>query len=736
MGFLNSAMLWGTLAVLLPIAIHLLNRYRHKEIDWAAMELLRRALVVRARQIRIEDILILILRCLAVLLIALAMARPTLTASGAKWFGAESQVGVVIAIDASYSMAHRPGVNTRFDRALTRVRAALETLDPGNPLSLVVMGSRPRIVLRNVGYDEARLEKVLAKLSPLPERLNLELCFEEVETLVSELRAPVRECYVVTDAQASTWKELSEKARIAMREMSTVARVFYLSTASENAENLGITGFGLASGTLRKASMARYVAAVRNFGRQAQEKVTVGLTVNGSPVDQRVIDRIPAGKDASVPLFVRFDRSGDSRLSVRLAPDPLTTDNVRYAVAHVRDQVRVLCVDGEPSDEPFEGETAFLETALAPRRGAMAGPSLVVKTVPWLAVSSQRLADYQAVVLANVPNLRAERVAALQSYVQQGGGLVIFLGDKMIPRAFNARMTENGAQLLPATLKALANPQDDEGVAMEVEMTGHPVARGLEAVPAELLNAARFFQYFRTDVAKGGRTILRMAGTGDPLLVEKTLGRGHVLLFTSTADREWTNLAVNPIYPILLQQMVTYLTRQEHERSFTVGEPIQLVLPRQSMRSNVMFRDPTGKDHPIQVTERNGQRIIAHERPDVTGFYEARYAAGMSPLVTAVNVDATESDVQSLVGSQLTTAFKTVPVRILAWGEDMDLAIRASRVGHELWRVLLTIGLAVLVLESFLAHRFSRRLTGGVEAGRPAAREQLLSTHEAADAAG
>ncbi|HPD16142.1 MAG TPA: BatA domain-containing protein [Planctomycetota bacterium] len=722
--FLYKPMLWGTLAIAVPILIHLLNRYRHKRIDWAAMELLRRALVIRARQIRIEDILVLVLRCLAVLLLALAMARPTLTTAGAKWFGAEARVGVVIALDASFSMAHRPGVNTRFERALTRVRKVLSTLEPGDPVSLVLMGSTPRILLRDVGYDAARVEAALAEAAPVPERLNLELCLEEIEKLVREVRAPMRECYLVTDAQATSWEELSDKVKISLREMSQVARIFALSVASDSAENLAITHFAVASGTLRRGAIARYVAEVTNFGRQPQERVGVTLTIEGKAVDQRVIDRIPAGQAKTIPLFARLDAAGDTRLAAQLGPDPLTTDNLRYAVTHVAEQVRVLAVDGAPSDEPYKSETDFLATALSPRRGGPAAAALAVKVIPWLSLPAERLSDYQVVILANLPDVRKDQAAALHTYVQQGGGLIVFLGDKTIPRLFNARMALGEKSLLPARLTALASPKEPDGVSLEVAMPGHPVASALEGLPPELLGAARFTQYVKAELLDGGRTILKFAGTDDPLLAEKSLGRGRVLLCTSTADRDWTNFVVNPVYPIVLHQAVTYLSRQEHERSFAIAEPITLTLPRANVQANVLIRDPAGKDFPLQVSERNGQRAITLARPELPGFYEARYAAGMPPIVVAVNVEPAESDVRSLLGRDLAKAFLGTPVRLVDWGDDLEMAIRTGRVGHELWRTLMILGLAMLGLESFLAWYFSRRMVGA--AARAATKDELL----------
>ena len=207
MGFLNPLLLIGTAGIIVPILIHLLNRFRHRRVDWGAMELLRRAVVLRSRRIRIEDLIMLLLRCLAVILLALAMARPTITASGAKWFGAERQVGAVIAIDGSYSMAYEPGVSSRFERAMTTLAQVRKTLSPGNPVSLVLMGNEPRTLLRSAA---------LAKARPLPERLNLSRCLDKVASLMAELKAPVRECYILTDAQRLTWECVGPKAKAAL----------------------------------------------------------------------------------------------------------------------------------------------------------------------------------------------------------------------------------------------------------------------------------------------------------------------------------------------------------------------------------------------------------------------------------------------------------------------------------------------------------------------------------------
>ncbi|MBM4018096.1 MAG: VWA domain-containing protein [Planctomycetes bacterium] len=727
MGFLNPWLLAGLAGVAVPILIHLLNRFRQRRIDWAAMELLRRAIVIRQRRIRIEDLILLALRCLAVVLVALAMSRPTLSTAGAKWFGAQEQVGAVIALDGSFSMAFRPGVGSRFDRAIETVKDLKAALDPGDPTSLVLMGNRPRIALRATGYDDRRLEKALKEMQPLPEPLNLEQCLDQLLPLVRETRAPVRECYIVTDAQAATWGNLSEKARRALRDIGQEARIFVLPLAPDSGENTALAGLALQSGSLRRGTLARLAAEVRNFGRLTQDRVVVSLLAGEKPVDQRVVERLAPGGAQTVPLFVRLDEPGSLRLTATIGHDALDTDNVRHAVARVRDQVRVLVVDGDPSDRPYRGETDYLATALLPKPPPGGKPSMAVEAVPWVELPSKNPDTYDVVILANLPDIRQAQVDELFGFVQEGGGLAVFLGDKVNPVLLNPRMRQGDAALLPGEVgEAAAAPGDaPEGAPLAAADAQHPLARALEVLPPALMAEARVQRYFKVALGTQGRAVLKVAGADTPLLAEKSIGRGKVLLFASTADRAWTNLPTHPAFPVLLQEIVTYLTTRSHERPWVVGEPLVVALPTRSTVTSVVFRGPGGAETAVQVLQRDGRRVAAYEHTDQPGFYEMAQPGG-PPAAAAVNVDARESDVRTLVGESLAAALSGLPVQIL--GPDVlnkAGAIRETRVGRELWRILMLAAIAVLALEGFLAWRFARQMQAAESSPTPTGRQVL-----------
>ncbi len=709
--FLNPLMLWGLVGIAIPIIIHLLNRFRRRRVEWGAMDLLRRALVMRSRQIQMEDLLILLLRCLAVALIALALARPRTRASNAVGQGTGQQVAAVIAVDASFSMAHKPGVQSRFDRARQTVQMIQKTLSEGDPVSLVLLGNKPHILLRNLAYHENRFTKVLEEAKPLPERLNLENCLEQVAALVEESKGAVRECYLLTDAQALSWGSLSEKSRGLLNKITTQANVFFLTAAPESGANLTLSSLTLGSGALRKGTAARYFAEVRNHGPRAVEKVAVTLMQNDRPVDRRLVDRIEPHQAATVPLFARFETSGNVKLAAVLEQDELALDNTRYAVAPVRERVRVLCVDGAPSNRPGESATHFVKTALAPGRSAVA-PSLAVDTVSWLQFSVARLGDYDLVILANVPDLRAEQAQALHDFTRQGGGLVVFLGDKVNGPLLNERLQTGSAFLLPAEVmeKVTAPKELAEGWPIEAASATHPLSRILRALPPALMSEVHLRQHFKVTLLPGAQSILQVGGTAAPLLLEKRVGQGRVLLFTSSADRTWNDLPAHPAFPILLQEMVTYLTGGADDQSVVVGGKLVLPLPAKDVQASVTLRDPAGGEFPVQVIERQGRRVAEYDQAGLPGFYEVRSAESNATALVAVNVDAAEGDVRALPAEDMQTALSGLRVRLVKEAEDLALVIRESRIGHEWWRVLLGAALAVLVLEVFLAWHFSRRM--------------------------
>ena len=175
MSFMNPLLLLAALGIALPILAHLLNRQQVKRTDWAAMQFLNRNLRVRSRQIRLRDLLLLVLRCLALLFLVLALARPVWRGGVANWIPGEARAGVVIALDASFSMAHGGADASRFEQALDHVEVISTNMRAGDPLSLILLGGNDEVLIRNMAFDRERFAALLQQAQVAPAGLDLDL---------------------------------------------------------------------------------------------------------------------------------------------------------------------------------------------------------------------------------------------------------------------------------------------------------------------------------------------------------------------------------------------------------------------------------------------------------------------------------------------------------------------------------------------------------------------------------
>jgi uncharacterized membrane protein len=705
--FLNPLLLAALPAAGIPVLIHLLNRHKSVTIEWGAMELLRRVMVFRSRQIRLEDLVLMAVRCAVILLFLLAVARPTTKSLPVV---GRPDAAVAVAVDASLSMQHKPGLTSRFDEAGKTIREVLGTLERGRPLTLVAWAGRPRVLLRNIGYDNARVEDALRGLEASDEPLNLEGCLAGMGQLVGELKAPRREVFLITDAQATTFRRLSEKSALALRTLAESADVSVVAVPCAGEESLAVTEVELSSGVLRAGAIARFQTVVRNLGRSPQDAGEATLLLNDRVVDKRFIGRLGPGLAAPVYLYAPLERAGVVRLTVRAGDDALTADNARHLVIDVRSALRVLVVDGEAADRSEMRAAQLVATALSPTALDRSEARPNVQVIPWTMLGSARLADCQVVALVNVPDVPEDRVEALRKFVEQGGGLVLLPGSNTKPQTMNRRFLTGGNSLLPAEILAQSGEAGDRASArpLDLDLPDHPLARPLRSLPLELLGELRFRRFFEVRPLSEARTVLRLAD-GQPVILERPLGRGRVLLWTSGADSTWNNLAINPAFPMLLQQAVTYLSRQVFETPVTVGQPIVLPLPMLAAGEPVGVLAPNGAESPVQTLLRAGEVLVETAPTTARGFYELLPPKAEAPLLVAANLDAEESDVKVLDGAELASAFQGLPVRVVDSGRNVAAAVMQARTGHELWQVFMIAGLALLFVEALLARWCTRR---------------------------
>ncbi len=713
MGTLNSLGLWsiiGALGVAVPVIINLLYRKHRRQTDWAAMELLRKALVTRSGQVKIEDLIILLLRCLAILLLALALLRITLDSNSAL---ADEKIGMVVAIDASYSMNH--GEFSRFDDAIEKARKIFEdTAKEGDPVSLVLMSSRPEVLLRSARYDPATVTEILDGLdSAGPNSLNLETNIELLHELVKELKTPGKECFLITDSQEMDWAELPQKTRNTLTQLKEEqkANIFIVPASNAGEENLAIESLDYTWGSLRKSGEARFTALVRNTGRSSEEGATLEFSVDGTLTKRVAVGNLAAGESRPLEFTTQFDKSGDVTLQAKLSKDDLADDNIRHAVARIRPGIRVLLLEGDIENTAGNrGGSYYAKAALRPQ-DSDSEEGVVVNEIDPADFGLEKLNAYDVVIMNNVLKVSSDTAKRLKRFVSEGGGLIVFAGDRVEASEYNQSLGdgEGGEGILPARLGEIATSENEAGWALEASKSGHLLARLTARYPEKLLDAIRITRQIEATPAENSETLIT-SQSGNPVLLSRSTGSGTVLLFTTTANQRWNNLPREPLYAILLQQAVTMLTSDPGRLQLTVGTDASLPLAKREAGEFVALRTPGAENaEDVRVTQ-DGDQIVAEVSLSEHGIYEIEAEDDKPGVVVAANVNASESNVRVVEGPALANSLDDTGVKVLNRAGSMADAIQDERRGSELSGRLLIAAIIAFILQSILARRFTNRI--------------------------
>jgi hypothetical protein len=522
-------------AVSVPIIIHLLNRRRFKVVTWAAMRFLLAAQRKNSRRMRLEQLILLAVRCLLVLLLVLAMASLMPTAERLwRWLFPESvqyahalghRTHKIVVVDGSFSMATRLADATAFERARGLAEQVVRDSPRGDGFSVVLMSAPPRRIVPEPSEDAGKVAKEIAGLRLPHGNADLVATLNTVESLVraSPEKFEQREVYFVTDLQKSSWV-LRQPGTVAstLQRIQSRARTVFVDVGQDGINNLAVTSLTLGQPLATVGVTTPVTAVVHNFGAETREGVRIELLVgkaratNDEPkMEPRVahqrVEKVPPGQNTFTFPY-KFTAPGDYVLQVRIDNDALELDDVRSAVVTVKNSVPVMLVDGKSTaPEPLDRAAEWLRLALNPFDNAV--PPGFVPFRPKVVTESQfsdvglgDLTDYDCVCFCDVARLSPAEVRRLETHLRRGGGAVFALGDQVDFGAYNEALFHSGQGLLPARLERKQPAKDRTWFQFKDADYAHPPLDAFGTLDDRAsLESVRFRQYVHAVPAdKGG----------------------------------------------------------------------------------------------------------------------------------------------------------------------------------------------------------------------------------------
>ena len=176
-------------------------------------------------------------------------------------------------------------------------------------------------------------------------------------------------------------------------------------------------------------------------------------------------------------------------------------------------------------------------------------------------------------------------------------------------------------------------------------------------------------------------------------------------MFTTSAEATWNNMALTPVFPMLMQQIITYLAGREFEQPRLVGDSLSLAYTEQPDASDAVFDSPSEQSLTVPVRAYRNQYVALLEHAREAGFYVARVSVQAPGMPIAVNVDTRESDVTCLPESELRTRLEGTGTTVAATEAELLSAMEATRTGRSSWRFFMFAGLVFLLLECLFADR-------------------------------
>lgn len=729
--FINPWMLAGLAGISLPVIAHLLSRKKYDVVQWGAMQFLELGRNAR-RRIRLEELLLMLLRMGMIGLIAIALARPWMSGPIASGFAQKPACDVAVVIDSSYSTGWRGKAKTPRQAEVAWAKELITGLGAGDSIGLLDARGRVTSPVPGLTRDRNLARNALDEL-PQPSgtsRLN-EAVIRGLQ-LVNTGTNVSRHVVVVTDGQAHPWSAADAHFNLQLqelREQSTVpADVWVVSTQKQQAKpaNDSVDRLQLSRELTVVDFPVRIRTRIRNTGGRAAANRKVYLEIDGQRLAEKTLSvRVEPDGQATAEFEHRFRTPGSHLISVHIDADSLPGDDRAEAAIAITDALPVLLVDGRPNPDVTRTETFFATSALtAPGNPT---PWVTARKVTVAGFTRESIADAQVIVLANVPRLTDAQSDALAEFVDSGGGLGITLGDQIDSAFYNDRLFNRGRGLLPAWLESIETPPADEDappILIQSESLQLPWISRFQTGGDDGFLDARFSNWFQVTLTpdlppdpnaddeppvalvsqRAPAAVAARFTNGDAYIASRKFGRGQVALVTSTLDADWCTLPAKPDYVAFIHELIFELASGRVARNVEVGTPLVFPVPQGEPVNDWVCTNPDDEDVEVVLA---GDELRPQLRIDDTwlpGVYELKHGDNR-PEFFVVDFDRTESDLTPLADERWTELTEAEHLHRIESPDELFDALKSDTARVELWHILLLVFLAILVGEVYLTRR-------------------------------
>ena len=666
MRFLYPNMLWGLLALLIPIIIHLFNFRRHKLVYFSNTALLRSIQQENKKTKKLKYLVTLLLRCLFIAALVLAFAFPYRPKKQLNVNTAKNLVGIYI--DNSMSMKGQSQRTTMLEDARQSARDLVHQLNPSNRYVLMTNSFE----LQNE-YPMNQLEMLdqLDRMNPDGAPVPMGEVMERFEMLAKQHGFLTSTLFVYSDFQRNTFDLSAAKADTSMQ-------VVVVPMTPEFKTNLYIDSVWLASPVVQPGLTNDLNVRIVNLGDKEVKGLPVTFTMNDVMAASTTVDLEKNGTQEVVMQFV-VDGTGDQRCMVSLNDHPIIFDDTYNFVLSVKPSLSVIELGSEATSCAlvFEDDEQFRYTFMDPSRFDL-----------------DQLAKAQFIIVNETANLNETLQQTLLNCVADGAAMLVF-PSKDDPKKNAFLMNKLGLSVIEIDTNAT--------VAQDLAVKHEFFSDVILEVPqhADLPKVSKHLRMR----SNGIPNTLLILQNGDPMLFSEPMGQGQAFVMTTALDPKWSELADHSLFVPMMVKMAL-LGGQINRLSYTIGQDRMLVLNDISLEGDHRFLFANA-DHSVEQMPasevRNGKvYLYLNDNLPSAGFYDLLVNDDVN-RVTAWNESRVESNMDFVDREEIEPTFKNAGFEVAAVLETSDFAtadlMEAMAHQSSLWKIFALIALVALLGE-------------------------------------
>ena len=670
MGFLNPVFLLGAIIAGLPVLVHLVRRTRAPRIQFPSLMFLRKIEQKTIRRRKLRNLLLLLMRCAALLLLAFAFSRPFFTGSSTV-SATGDHTSTVILVDGSYSMRY----GDVFNRAKQAARNIVSDAAADEHLAVILFAKNYQLLMP-LKVDSAEARSTIDQMQPGLESTDYLQALQAADAVLKDATKGQHRVYLISDFQDAGWNRSAPPVKVAPD-----VKVNPIDVSEAKPFNVAVTAVSADPVVYVQKYTGKAVARVSNFGTDDVD-TAIEFKLNDLPMERRPVKLI-AGGSQNVEFSGFNVPEGSNRATVEISGDSFPLDNKFFFTIRRENQTRVLAVETAARGR---SESFFLQQSLA--AGENNQHALTSKTAG--SVDPTDLEPYRIIIVNDASGISDGLASGIKSFVERGGGVILAAGKHTDAGEFNRLF---GA-VAPAQLGEVV--QSRSYALMSQVKTDHPIFAAF--AQGARLTSTRVYGYHRATVKDGAQTIAAL-DDGSPMVVEGAAGRGRVLLLTTTLDTAWNDLPLTPMFLPLMRQMLEYLGGHGTASSYSIGQ--SLTTPSDKDGSQPAVDSPGGKRvDDLRRGTAGEQSLDASE----IGFYRLRYRD--RDEYVAVNLDTKESDLGKLNVDDLVASISPTPEDLKSLpSESSRLTAEEKEAKQRLWLPLLLTALLLFVIEAMMARR-------------------------------